>query len=76
MKYAVLRISNGSFKIEKEDADIDIIKDKYYELCRTYNSTPNIDATVKILDSNLDPYMGGKYTEHFVNVTPEPAQSE
>lgn len=76
LKYIVLRISNGSFKIEKEDADIDIIKDKYYELCRTYNSAPNIDATVEIVDSNLDPIEGGKYKEHFYNVTPEQAEPQ
>ena len=81
MKYSVLRISNGSFKLEVTDADIKIVKDKYFELCRSYNTTPNIDATIKIIDSNLDDYEGGKYKEHFVNVTPTqgeqtPAQSE
>ena len=70
MKYAVLRISNDSFKIEREDVDLSTVKDKYYELCRTYNTTPNIDATIEIVDGNLDPIEGGKYKEHFVNVTP------
>ena len=71
MKYIVLRISNGSFKIEKESEDINTIKDKYFEICRSYNTTANIDATVMIVDGNLDPYMGGKYKEHFYNVTPQ-----
>ena len=76
MKYAVLRISNNSFKIEREDVDLATVKDKYYELCRSYNVTPNIDATIEIVDGNLDPIEGGKYKEHFVNVTPEQNQSE
>ena len=76
MNYAVVRISNGSFNIEKANEDIKVIKDKYFEVCRSYNTTPNIDAVVEIVDSNLDPIEGGKYKEHFVNVTSEPAQGE
>ena len=76
MKYAVIRISNGSFNIEKSNEDIKVIKDKYFEVCRSYNTTPNIDATVMIVDGNLDPYMGGKYKEHFYNVTPEQAEPQ
>ena len=70
MKYAVLRISNNSFNIEREDEDIKRVKDKYFELVRTYLNQANIDATVKIVDGNLDEYEGGKYKEHIVNVTP------
>ena len=70
MKYAVLRISNGSFKLESpQSEDIKAVKDKYFELCRSYNTTPNIDAVVKIIDENLDAYEGGKYTEHIHNST-------
>ena len=70
MKYAVIRVSNGSFKIEIENVDIGIVKDKFFELCRLYLAQPNIDAVVKITDSNLDDYQGGKYKEHIVKVTP------
>ena len=81
MKYAVIRISNGSFNVEKASEDINVVKDKYFELVRTYLNQANIDAVVKIIDSNLDDYEGGKYTEHIVKVTPStpeqtPAQSE
>ena len=72
MKYAVLRISNGSFNIEKSSEDLDTIKDKYFELCRSYNAQTSIDATVEIVDGNLDPIEGGKYREHFLKV---PAQT-
>lgn len=76
MKYAVIRISNNSFKIESENTELSVVKDKYYELCRSYNTTPNIDATIEIVDSNLDAIEGGKYKEHFVNVTPAQNQGE
>ena len=85
MKYSVLRISNGSFNLEKTDENINVIKDKYFELVRTYLNQANIDATVKIIDSNLDDYEGGKYKEHIVKATPNqtpnsteqtPSQSE
>lgn len=78
MKYSVLRISNGSFNLEKTDENINVIKDKYFELVRLYLNQANIDATVKIIDSNLDDYEGGKYKEHIVKVAPEqtPAQGE
>ena len=76
MKYAVIRISNNSFKTEKEDTDITAVKDKYFELVRTYLNQANIDATVKIVDGNLDDYEGGKYKEHIVNITPAQNQGE
>lgn len=69
MKYAVLRISNGSYKIETSNEDIKVVKDKYFEICRSYNTTPNIDAVVKIIDENLDAFEGSKYTEHIHNET-------
>ena len=72
MKYAVLRISNGSYNIEKSSEDLDTIKDKYFELCRSYNAQTSIDATIEIIDGNLDRIEGGKYREHFLKV---PAQT-
>ena len=72
MKYAVLRISNGSYNIEKSSEDLDTIKDKYFELCRSYNAQTSIDATIEIIDGNLDRIDGGKYREHFLKV---PAQT-
>lgn len=72
MKYAVIRISNGSFNIEKSSEDINQVKDKYYELCRSYLSQASIDATIEIIDGNLDLIEGGKYKEHIVNVPADP----
>lgn len=72
MKYAVIRISNGSYNIEKSSEDLDTIKDKYFELCRSYNAQTSIDATIEIIDGNLDRIDGGKYREHFLKV---PAQT-
>lgn len=75
MKYAVIRISNGSFNIEKSSEDLDTIKDKYFELCRSYNAQSSIDATIEIIDGNLDRIDGGKYREHFLKVpTQTPAE--
>ena len=68
MKYAVIRISNGSYNIEKSSEDIGQIKDKYYELCRSYLAQASIDATIEIIDGNLDLIEGGKYKEHIVKV--------
>ena len=76
MKYAVIRISNNSFNIERSDENIKLVKDKYFELVRTYLNQANIDATIKIIDGNLDDYEGGKYKEHIVNVTPAQNQGE
>ena len=70
MKYAVLRISNGSFKLESpQSEDIKVVKDKYFEIVRSYYAQANIDAVVKIIDGNLDAIEGGKYTEHIHNST-------
>ena len=74
MRYAVLRISNGSYNIEKSSEDINQVKDKYYELCRSYLAQASIDATIEIIDGNLDLIEGGKYKEHIVKV-PDPAQT-
>ncbi len=68
MKYAVIRISNGSFNIEKSSEDINQVKDKYHELCRSYLAQASIDATIEIIDGNLDLIEGGKYKEHIVKV--------
>ena len=74
MKYAVLRISNGSYNIEKSSEDIDQIKYKFFEVCRSYLAQASIDATVKIIDGNLDDYEGGKYKETIVHPAQTPAE--
>ena len=74
MKYAVVRISNNSFKIEQSSDNLNTIKDKYFELCRSYLAQASIDATIEIIDGNLDLIEGGKYKEHIVKV-PAPAQT-
>ena len=66
MKYAVVRISNNSFKIEQSSDNLNTIKDKYFELCRSYLAQASIDATIEIIDGNLDLIEGGKYKEHIV----------
>lgn len=68
MMYAVVRISNNSFKIEQSSENLNTIKDKYFELCRSYLAQASIDATIEIIDGNLDLIEGGKYKEHIVKV--------
>ena len=68
MMYAVVRISNNSFKIEQSSENLNTIKDKYFELCRSYLAQTSIDATIEIIDGNLDLIEGGKYKEHIVKV--------
>ena len=68
MMYAVVRISNNSFKIEQSSENLNTIKDKYFELCRSYLAQASIDATIEIIDGNLDLIDGGKYKEHIVKV--------
>ena len=68
MMYAVVRISNNSFKIEQSSENLNTIKDKYFELCRSYLAQASIDATIEIIDGNLDLVEGGKYKEHIVKV--------
>ena len=68
MMYAVVRISNNSFKIEQSSESLNTIRDKYFELCRSYLAQASIDATIEIIDGNLDLIEGGKYKEHIVKV--------
>ena len=75
MMYAVVRISNNSFKIEQSSENLNTIKDKYFELCRSYLAQASIDATIEIIDGNLDLIEGGKYKEHIVKVE-TPAQNQ
>ena len=72
MMYAVVRISNNSFKIEQSSENLNTIKDKYFELCRSYLAQTSIDATIEIIDGNLDLIEGGKYKEHIVKVPADP----
>ena len=68
MMYAVVRISNNSFKIEQSSENLNTIKDKYFELCHSYLAQTSIDATIEIIDGNLDLIEGVKYKEHIVKV--------
>ena len=68
MNYALIRVSNGSFKIEQESSDLSQIKGGYYGKCQTYNNDPSVHkATIMIVDENLDVVEGSKYKEHFIH---------
>lgn len=64
MKYAIVRVSNGNFKVESEhNTDLQAAIVAFHGLCRTYWNTPEvITATVAIVDENLDIVQG--YIEH------------
>lgn len=56
MNYAILRVSNGTYKIEAEGiTDINSAKVQYFGLCQTYCNAPDVKkACLMIVDENLD----------------------
>lgn len=55
MNYAILRVSNGIYKIEAESTDINSAKVQYFGLCQTYCNAPDVEkACLMIIDENLD----------------------
>ena len=77
MKYAVVKVINGSYHIHAEGfTDIASAKVNYHGLCQTLWNAPVVaTAEVMIVDENLDCVEGYKeYIHHDVVVTPTPVE--
>ena len=75
-KYAVLRCSNGSYKIEQETDDFDGAKITYRNLCNSYQKAPDvIKATATIVDDEFNVLIPYNETfKHEPQVEPEQAE--
>jgi len=77
MKYAIVKVINGSYNIHAEGfADVASAKVTYHGLCQTlWNAADVATAEVMIVDENLDCVEGYKeYIHHDVVVTPTPVE--
>ena len=72
MKYAIIRVSNGNYKIEAEGiTDLNSAKVQFHAKCQTYWNSPDVvTACVMIADENLNVVEG--YREFISHVEPEP----
>lgn len=68
MKYAVVKVINGSFVIHSEGwTDLEKAKVNYFDLCKTLHNAEDVQtACCRIIDENLDNVEGYK---EFINHT-------
>ena len=63
MKYSVVKVVNGNYAIASEHGDEQSAIMEWHNQCRIHWNAPDVtDATIAILDENLDAYQG--YKEH------------
>ncbi len=63
MKYSVVKVVNNNFAIVSEHGDIRSAIVQFHDQCKIHWNAPDVlDATISILDENLDAYQG--YKEH------------
>jgi len=62
MKYAIIKVINGSYFIHAEGiTDVNSAKVQFHDLCKTlWNASDVLKATVIIADENLDAVEGYK----------------
>ncbi len=73
MKYAIVKVINGTYSIHAEGfTDIASAKTNFHGLCQTLWNAPDVlTAEVAIVDENLDPVEG--YKEYIHHDAPAPA---
>lgn len=65
MKYSVVKVVNHNFAIVSEHGDIQSAIVQFHDQCKIHWNAPDVlDATIAILDENLDTYQGSRYKEH------------
>ena len=76
MKYAIIKVINGSYSIHAEGfTDIASAKVNYHGLCQTLWNAPDVTtAYVMIADEQLDAVEGYKEFIHHDAPTPEPEE--
>jgi hypothetical protein len=74
MKYAIVKVINGSYSIHAEGiTDVASAKVNYHGLCQTLWNAPDVQtAYVMITDEQLDVVEGYKEYIHHDSVTPAP----
>jgi len=79
MKYAIIKVVNGSYSIHAEGfTDVASAKVTYHGLCQTLWNAPDVlSAYVMIADEQLDAVEGYKeFIHHEAQPTPEPVVTE
>lgn len=77
MKYAIIKVVNGSYSIHAEGITaLENAKVSFHGLCQTLWNAPDVlSAHVMIVDEQLDPVDGYKeYIHHDVQPEPEPQE--
>ena len=74
MKYAVIKVINGTYSVHAEGFQtVEAAKVSYHGLCQTlWNSPDVLTASVAIVDEQMDTVEGYKEFIHHEPVTPEP----
>lgn len=71
MKYALVKVSNGSYEIASETTDLNSAKVQYHNTAAAlWNALDVNTACIMIVDENLDVVQGFK--EFISHVQPEP----
>ena len=80
MKYTVTKVVNGNYAIVSEHSTAQAAIVAFHDQCKIHWNAPDVlDATIAILDENLDAYNG--YKEHIMHepvaaaVQPEPVEA-
>lgn len=77
MKYAIIQVVNGNYKVVAEGiTNIDNAKVNFHGLCQTLWNAPDVlTAEVAIMDENLDAVEGYKEYIHHEPVAVEPTET-
>ena len=77
MKYSVVKVVNHNFAIISEHVDAQSAIVNFHDQCKIHWNAPDVlDATIAILDENLDAYQGYKEHIHHDEVATEEAVEE
>ena len=77
MKYSVAKVVNGNYAIASEHGDAQSAIMEWHNQCRIHWNAPDVlDATIAILDENLDAYQGYKEHIHHDEVVEETTEEE
>lgn len=76
MKYAIIKVVNGSYSIHAEGiTDLALAKTQFHGLCQTLWNAPDVEtAYVMLADEQLDAVDGYKEYIHHEPVTEEPVE--
>lgn len=70
MRYSVIKVVNSNYAIVSEHSDLQSALVKYHDTCKIHWNAPDVlEATIGIVDENLDTIPG--YKEH-IHHEPQP----